>query len=413
MKRNFLLLSIIFSQLFFTQTFAATSYFNTILCKVSFGSTGCGQTLDDNTNTNTYTPTSFSFFNFFDSWKNSWASDNFQPVNTQAPAAQNGGDYFPSTVEVNTGSGVKATDFGVGTAVTSGSVSPILLSQSEIENKKNTLQAVIEQCSKSVSPDCVLKVTQQNTALNNSTAPTKYDKNDESVDPDHSSSASGPQIIYSDKQSQETPYLIPGTNQYASQPFSQYSQNVTGPSVYTGSPIDMKSICKTATGQGQLLNPNGVNISQVNKKLLGDAQAASAAVGKPLTVVSGWRSQTQQDVICRSGGTGAKACGPGGSMHTQKLALDVQFRGYSDAEKVKAILVFLAGGWSIGNYANDGHTHVGLDGGELTWRWFGVYPQLYKQTAFTRASINWAASKTAPRAQVAEGAKKALQVLCQ
>jgi hypothetical protein len=314
---------------------------------------------------------------------------------------------------VNTGNGVNATEVGVGSAVTSGSVSPILLSQSEIENKKNTLQAVIEQCSKSASPDCVLKVTQQNATSNNATTPTKYDKNDESVDPDSSSSGSGPQIIYSDKQSQETPYLIPGTNQYASQPFSQYSQSGTGPSVYTGSPIDMKSICKTATGQGQLLNPNGANLSQVNKKLLGDAQAASAAVGKPLVIVSGWRSQAQQDGICNSGGTGAKACGPGGSRHTQGLALDVQFRGYSDAEKVKAILVLLAGGWSIGNYANDGHTHVGMDGGQLIWIWFGVYPQLYKQTAFTRASINWAASKSAPRAQVTEGAKKALQVLCQ
>jgi hypothetical protein len=342
------------------------------------------------------------------SWRSPWASDNSQPV------AQTGGVYAPSTVVgVDKSNDLNAPDFGVGSAVTSGSVSPILLSQSEIENKKNTLQAVIEQCSKSASPDCVLKVTQQTATLNNTTTQTKYDKNDESVDPDHSSSGSGPEIIYSDKQSQETPYLMPGTNQYASQPFSQYSQSGTGPSVYTGSPIDMKSICKTATGQGQLLNPNGVNLSQVNKKLLGDAQAASAAVGKPLVIVSGWRSQAQQDGICNSGGTGAKACGAGGSRHTQGLALDVQFRGYSDAEKVKAILVLLAGGWSIGNYANDGHTHVGLDGGELIWRWFGVYPQLYKQTAFTRASINWAASKTAPRAQVAEGAKKALQVLCQ
>jgi hypothetical protein len=366
MKRNFLLLSIIFSQLFFTQTFAATSYFNTILCKVSFGSAGCDQTLDGNTNANTYTPTSFSFSNFFDSWKNPWASDNFQPVNTQTPVAQTGGISSPSTVGVDTSSGVKATDFGVATVADT--ATPVFKTPTQIAAEENLFKVLVRcSASISISDECKTDIaaaqarvdsTKTSTTLAGQTTPRSVTNSQNTQGSEYSGAQTNDNLVGTQSpnyDSGEDNHINSGPLERGAEDsqIKQSAQNFNGSQYFvnrgTGScanfGIDVGGSCPDAESYQSDFKSTVSNL-------------CSNLTGKRLKITSGNRS-----VACN-----ARVGGASGSSHMSGLAMDTRLDNYSNDEKVLIVMYLAAQGFNnFGGYGANAAMHFDMRSSVNRW----------------------------------------------
>jgi hypothetical protein len=140
--------------------------------------------------------------------------------------------------------------------------------------------------------------------------------------------------------------------------------------------------------------------------LLECTKKAAGIAGATANIISGYRTQGQQDAICAGGGTGAKACGPNGSRHSQGEAVDVKVSAMGPEKGEKFMLGMLTCGLSTGFYAGDGHIHFGMDGGPTIWRQFGAEPPVYAKKALLRAKIG--VEKIKPRSKVKADATAAL-----
>lgn len=103
--------------------------------------------------------------------------------------------------------------------------------------------------------------------------------------------------------------------------------------------------------EGRKVDPAIVNI----------ARAMARAVGRPLTVNSGYRSRSYNSTL-----RGAAAS----SNHMYGIAMDISFSGLSDAEKQRMLIAAIENGvGGIGIYADSNNLFMHVDiGNKRTWR---------------------------------------------
>lgn len=103
--------------------------------------------------------------------------------------------------------------------------------------------------------------------------------------------------------------------------------------------------------EGRKVDPAIVNI----------ARAMARAVGRPLTVNSGYRSRAYNSTL-----DGAAS----NSNHMYGVAMDISFRGLSDAEKQRMLIAAIENGvGGIGIYADSKNQFIHVDiGQKRTWR---------------------------------------------
>lgn len=352
MNRKLFLSIAVTSILFFSQVSAQSSWSFTPTCKY-FGFL-CGASTQ-NTNQESYSPTptiGFSFTKFFNSWEN-WASDNFQPVNTQTPVAQTGGVYSPSTVGGD-GNGVKATDFGVGTVVDT--TTPVFKSTTQIAAEKNLFDTILD-CSKNPVSSCATKIAEAkaqtdstktpNTSTGQTTPGSEYGStqtNDNLVgtqSPNYDSGEdnhinSGPlQRGVEDSQIKQSAQSFDGSKYFVNRG--------TGSCANFG--IDVGGSCPDVESYQSDFKSTVSNL-------------CSNLTGKRLKITSGNRS-----VACN-----ARVGGASGSSHMSGLAMDTRLDNYSGDEKVIVVMYLAAQGFNnFGGYGANAAMHFDMRNSVNRW----------------------------------------------
>lgn len=356
MNRKFFLSIAVTSTLLFSQVSAQSPWSFTPTCKY-FGFL-CGASTQ-NTNQESYSPTpttGFSFANFFDSWKNPWASDNFQPVNTQTPGAQTGGVYTPSpVVGVDKGNGVlNATDFGV-RSVKENAV-PVLKSDTQMAAEKNLFDTILD-CSQKSDPSCANKIaeakaqtdtiktpnissgqttpgsenggTQTNDNLVGTQSPNYDSGEDNHID-------SGPlQRGVEDSQIKQSAQSFDGSKYFVNRG--------TGSCANFG--IDVGGSC-----------PDVESYKDDFKSAV--SNLCSNLTGKRLKITSGNRSEP-----CNRAVKGAS-----GSSHMSGLAMDTRLDNYSGDEKVLVVMYLAAQGFNnFGGYGSNAAMHFDMRSSVNRW----------------------------------------------
>lgn len=268
-----------------------------------------------------------------------------------------------------------------------------------------------------VNPNSVNGITPQN--QNNSLSPT-YDPNRDISVAERNQAIQNGDIIprgstfdpnspnKNAPQGYEYVGTVKGDDDHGEMVVNSYARkNETAPALTN---LNFKSVCTTKGGDILPVNASGSRWSGVNEKLRNSVKLVSSAIGKAPILSSGYRSPAEQASICANRVPGRSvACGPGGSRHSRGEAVDLNFRGYTNEEKVKAILMYMSMGYSIINYSPDTHTHIGTDGGETRWVTNSTTPPPHTRKAFELVGARSGMS----RDEISKKANEALKSLCQ